>query len=247
MIAAVLLLTLAFAVAPRPDLAVSRLHSVLAGDRSRADRHRHRLSAGPTARLALPTGTGAVAFAAAAHLAHGASVVLPAVAGAVTGLTVGRTVAAAVLRRRQDRATAAQVETLSALAAEVRAGQRPEASLVAAGLHELPPPVAAAWALSERSGAPIATVLDRVEDDLRSRIRQRQAVAAQLAGARSTAVLLAALPAVGIALGAGMGASPLAVLLGTTGGQLALLAGVVLDSSGVLWTARIVAAADGER
>ena len=46
---------------------------------------------------------------------------------------------------------------------------------------------------SERSGAPAAAVLDRVEQDLRTKARQRREVTAQLAGARSTAALLAAL------------------------------------------------------
>lgn len=246
MIAVVVLLALALAVAPRPALATSRLRGVLVTRRPKGNRRRPR-RAGRAARLAVPAGLGVILFSGAVQLAHGASVALPAVAGAVAGGTVGRTVTAAVARRRRDRDEAAQVETLAALAAEVRAGQRPAAALAAVGLREVPATIAAAWTLSEHSGAPIATVLDRIEDDLRARVRQRRAVAAELAGARSTAVLLAGLPSVGIALGAAMGASPLAVLFGTAHGQLALLAGVILDSAGVLWTARIVSAADDRR
>jgi tight adherence protein B len=71
-------------------------------------------------------------------------------------------------------------------------------------------------------------------------------VAAQLAGARSTAALLAVLPLLGIGLGAAMGARPLHVLLGTERGQVAMLVGAGLDALGLLWTARIVKAAGGE-
>ena len=107
--------------------------------------------------------------------------------------------------------------------------------------------MAAVWTVSERSGAPAAAVLDRVEQDLRTAERQRREVAAQLAGARSTAALLAVLPLLGIGLGAAMGAQPLHVLFGTGRGQVALLVGAGLDALGLLWTARIVAAAGGER
>jgi tight adherence protein B len=43
-----------------------------------------------------------------------------------------------------------------------------------------------------------------------------------------------------------MGARPLHVLLGTSRGQVALLVGAGLDALGLLWTARIVAAAGGD-
>ena len=103
------------------------------------------------------------------------------------------------------------------------------------------------WTVSERSGAPAAAVLDRVEQDLRARQGQRREVAAALAGAQSTGILLAVLPLLGIGLGAGMGARPLTVLLAHPRGQVALLTGVVLDALGVLWTSRIIAAAEDSR
>ena len=144
---------------------------------------------------------------------------------------------------------AALVESVGALAADLRAGQPPAEALRAAGSGPAArhPAVAAVWTVSERSGASAAAVLDRVEEDLRIRLGQRREVDAQLAGARSTAALLAVLPLLGIGLGAAMGADPLAVLLGRPHGQLALLTGVALDAAGVLWTARIVAAAGEDR
>ncbi|HEV7656140.1 MAG TPA: type II secretion system F family protein [Mycobacteriales bacterium] len=153
------------------------------------------------------------------------------------------------MERRDRRAAAEMVEAVGMLAADLRAGQRPAEALAAldgspAVAHRA---VRAVWTVSERSGAPAATVLDRVEQDLRSRESEKREVVAQLAGARSTAGLLAILPVLGIGLGAAMGAEPLTVLLGQPHGQLALVVGVVLEAVGVLWTARIVAAAQGAR
>jgi tight adherence protein B len=105
--------------------------------------------------------------------------------------------------------------------------------------------LAAAWAVSDRSGAPLADTLDRAEADLRSRERQRQLVAGQLAGPRATAVLLAGLPGLGIALAAGSGGQPLAILFGTRIGQVALLAGAVLQALGTVWSTRILRSAAG--
>jgi tight adherence protein B len=106
--------------------------------------------------------------------------------------------------------------------------------------------LAAAWQVAERTGATPAAVLDCLVEDLRARRRQRQNLAAQLAGARSTAALLAVLPLLGLALGMAMGAHPVAHLLGTPIGQVALLAGVIMDGLGVLWTSRIIRTAGGE-
>lgn len=240
------MLALSLALVPRPALARHRMRSL-----SPAPSRVRRARRPPVEAVGRPVAAavlGAVAFGAAAVvLAPGAPLVLPVAAGAAAGGTTGRLVGAALTRRRQDRAAAAQVEAIAAVAAEVRAGQRPDAALAAAGLDDVPPAITAIWTLSERSGAPVATVLDRVEDDLRSRARQRQEVGAQLAGARSAALLLAGLPAVGIGMGAAMGAAPLRTLFGSGVGQLALLVGIGLDCAGVLWSARIVAAANGAR
>ena len=103
--------------------------------------------------------------------------------------------------------------------------------------------LAAAWQVCESSGAAPGSVLDAVAADLRAGQRHHQQLAAQLAGARSTVGLLAGLPVLGFLLGAGMGANPSGVLLGTPGGQTALVTGVVLDAIGMFWSDRIVAAA----
>lgn len=101
----------------------------------------------------------------------------------------------------------------------------------------------AAWTVSARSGAAWSEVIDQVEHDLRLEDRQRRRMAAELAGSRATAVLLAGLPVIGIGLGSSLGAHPLHVLTQTRPGQIALVAGVLLEILGLLWTTRIVRSA----
>jgi tight adherence protein B len=90
-------------------------------------------------------------------------------------------------------------------------------------------------------------VLDRIEQDLRTRQDQRREVASALSGSRSTSTLLAVLPLLGVGLGAGLGAHPITVLLAQPRGQVALVAGVVLEALGVSWTSRIIASAEDSR
>jgi tight adherence protein B len=104
--------------------------------------------------------------------------------------------------------------------------------------------VAAGWLVSSRSGASLSDVLDRVEADMRADLEHRQRVEADLAGARATAGLLAALPVLGLGLGSTMGAHPLHVLLHTAPGELALVIGAGLDALGLWWTSRILSGAE---
>jgi tight adherence protein B len=101
----------------------------------------------------------------------------------------------------------------------------------------------AGWRLSASTGAALATVLEGVTRSGRARLQHERQLAALLAGPRATAVMLAALPVLGLALGAAMGAQPLRVLLHTGAGALALLVGVLLELAGLAWTERIVRAA----
>jgi tight adherence protein B len=105
--------------------------------------------------------------------------------------------------------------------------------------------VAACWQVAVDGGAGLATALDRVAAALRSEADQREDLRAQLAGPRSTAVLLALLPVFGLVLGTGLGADPATVLLHTPAGFACLVAGAVLEWAGLAWTARIIRAAEG--
>ncbi|MEU3603790.1 type II secretion system F family protein [Streptomyces sp. NPDC006798] len=100
--------------------------------------------------------------------------------------------------------------------------------------------LAACWSVAVGSGAGLAAGLDRLEAALRAERDQREDLDAQLAGARSTIVLLALLPVMALALGTALGAEPLRVLLHTPAGLLCLLAGAGLEAAGLWWAARIV-------
>lgn len=105
--------------------------------------------------------------------------------------------------------------------------------------------MAACWSISVDGGAGLAAGLDRLEGALRAERDRQESLRAQLAGARSTTVVLALLPLVGLLIGTGLGADPLRVLLHTPVGWGCLLAGGVLEALGLLWCRRIVRA--GER
>ncbi|HWH29224.1 MAG TPA: type II secretion system F family protein [Mycobacteriales bacterium] len=103
--------------------------------------------------------------------------------------------------------------------------------------------LAACWALCAQTGSGLAVAVERLELAERDAHDRRRAVDAELAGPRTTAALLAALPAVGVALAAALGARPLDLLLGTPLGLGCLVGGAVLDAVGLLWTRRLVARA----
>lgn len=245
---ALTLLALAVVAAVRPAAARARLRALDQGISSRA---RPQLSL-TTLRQGggLPAGVGGLALGGVAHFGFGAPVpVLPVLAGMLAGYAAGSLLAGTARARKRGRQDAELVEWVGALAADLRAGRQPVEATADHDATSLrsSPAVAAVWAVSERSGAPAAAVLDRVEQDLRTGVRHRQEISAQLAGARSTAAMLAVLPLLGVGLGIAMGARPLEVLFGTGRGQVALLVGTGLDALGLLWTARIVAGAGGER
>ncbi|MFF5801839.1 type II secretion system F family protein [Streptomyces sp. NPDC012746] len=104
--------------------------------------------------------------------------------------------------------------------------------------------MAACWRVSVDGGAGLAAGLDRLEGALRAERDRRESLRAQLAGARSTAVVLALLPLVGLLIGTGLGADPLRVLLHTPVGWGCLGAGGVLEALGLLWCRRIVGAGE---
>jgi tight adherence protein B len=100
----------------------------------------------------------------------------------------------------------------------------------------------AAGRLAERTGAPVADLVDRIEADARADDRARASVAAQAAGARATAMLLAGLPAGGIALGYAIGTDPLQVLLHTPLGAACVAGSLVLQLGGLAWADRLAGA-----
>jgi len=180
-------------------------------------------------------------------------------AGGVAAFALGvyAMVAVATLHHRRagvrDRQTrSALLDRLAGLAADLRAGRPVPSALGAAGLDpEAPHPAAerpvreltdlalAASVLAERTGAPLADLVERIEADARATDRTLAAAAAQSAGAHATALLLAALPIGGLALGYAIGVDPLATLLHTPLGAACTAGAVTLQTLGLLWTSRL--------
>jgi tight adherence protein B len=104
--------------------------------------------------------------------------------------------------------------------------------------------LAACWRVAVDQGAGLAAGLDRLEAALRAERDQRADLRAQLAGARSTALMLAGLPVLGLLLGTALGADPLHVLLHSGAGLGCLLIGGLLEGLGMWWAMGIVRRAE---
>ncbi|MFB7915209.1 type II secretion system F family protein [Streptomyces sp. NPDC056061] len=104
--------------------------------------------------------------------------------------------------------------------------------------------MAACWRVAVDGGAGLAAGLDRLEGALRAERRGREELRAQLAGAWSTAAVLALLPVLGLGLGAMLGAEPLRVLFHTPAGLACLAVGGLLETAGLCWAGRIVRAGE---
>jgi tight adherence protein B len=245
--AVLLVAAAAVVLAPLPDPAWARFRRLREGPR------RDRLP------LSRAGGTGAVLAAATLALLTCGVAVGVAVAAGGCGILRTR------VRSRSERATVdrrqAAVEVIAALAAELRAGRPPEAALASAA--DIPGPygsmlteaaatgeirvdgdplisrLAAAWRVSESSGAPLAGVLDQLEEELRAAARAHRQLRAQLAGPKASARMLALLPVLGLFLGAGVGADPRHLFADQPAAAASLLVGVALDLAGLAWIDRI--------
>lgn len=148
-------------------------------------------------------------------------------------LRVGRIPVEALATAAEDCPSLAEVVSAQRIGADVSAVLRSASRKPgAAGLASL----ASAWYLAERSGAPMAAAAEHVSTQLADAARLRRAVSAELAPARATGKLLAALPLVGIAMGFLMGGHPDEFLLVHPLGRWCLAMGISLACLGVLWT-----------
>lgn len=167
------------------------------------------------------------------------------------------------------------LETCELLAAEVAAGQPPSRALARAAttwpllapaaeagalggdlprtlreLAERPGAselrlVGAAWEVAHRTGSGLAEALDRVAATVRADRATRRVVESELASARATARLVAALPVLVLLLGAGAGTSPWTFLVATPIGWACLAGGLALGLTGLWWIERIAAGVVG--
>lgn len=171
---------------------------------------------------------------------------------------------------------AAELEWVESVVAELRAGADPVGALVAAetaaprpvapgaviavrsgadvasalGRDAAASPlmrgVAACWTVAQGSGAGLAAALLSLADSARAAESVRRELHAGLAEPRATALVLAALPLVGLAMGIALGADPLDWLLGTSAGRVVLALGIALESAGAWWAWRIASRLEAE-
>lgn len=157
-----------------------------------------------------------------------------AVAAIVAEHAAGATLASALIRAAPS---AGRHELLFAHAGRLATvGKQPAAALASEPALAR---IAVAASLVGRSGAALGEVLAGVRADLQAEQRSRHAIAEAVAGARSSALLLAGLPLAGLAMGGALGAHPQRVLLHSTVGLAALSAGVVLNLIGICWVLRL--------
>jgi len=163
---------------------------------------------------------------------------------AIIGVGYGGLATHLVLRRRAERIASRQrrnrLDQLGALAADLRAGlPLPPVAATATHPDRIDRLVQAAARLADRTGAPLADLLDRIEADARATDRGLAAAAASAAGAQATAWLLALLPLGGIALGFAIGVDPVRVLLHTPVGAACAVAALLLQIGGLAWANRL--------
>jgi tight adherence protein B len=205
-----------------------------------------------------------------------ARVMLGATVGGISVFAL-RQVRAERRRRRAQARRDAVTEAVGLMAAELRAGiipQRvlaglaPDFGFLAPAAHaaelggdvaealrtaaaepggELLAELASAWFVAERSGAPLARVLDRLEETARDDHEIEREVQSGVAPARATGRLMAVLPVLGLSLGAGLGGNPVALLTGTVPGALCLAAGSACACGGLAWINRIAASAEAHK
>jgi len=99
------------------------------------------------------------------------------------------------------------------------------------------------WRLGQTHGLAIATLMRTAHRDIVERERFAARVEAGMAGARTTAMVLAGLPVLGIGLGQLIGADPLSFLISGGAGGWLLVVGVSLACCGLLWSDRITTGA----
>jgi tight adherence protein B len=104
--------------------------------------------------------------------------------------------------------------------------------------------LAAAWSVSRRTGGGLGVATRRVAEAVRREQATRSVVAGELASARATARMMAALPIVALLMGSGAGADPWSFLLRTPAGLACLAAGLASGLAGVWWIEQIARRVD---
>lgn len=162
--------------------------------------------------------------------------VLLACEGLAADLAAGQPSSWALRRAAREWDELAPVVVAGELGADVPDAFRRVGELPGAGQLHL---VAAAWQVAHRSGAGLAEAMGRAARAVQDERSTRLLVHSQLASARATAWLMAALPLLFLVLGSGLGGDPVGFLTDTPVGLVCLALGLLLAHLGVLWLDRI--------
>lgn len=212
----------------------------------------------------LPPAAG-LALASAAAAGAGRGIVVLLLIGALTALAGARLWRRRAKTREAEQVRACMIELCATLQVELTAGQPPADALALAAADwpavapaartarsggDVPEAlrrlartpgaadlrvVAAAWQVAHRTGHGLADSVGRVAAELRAAEQTRRAVAGELASARATARLVAALPLGTLLLGTGAGSDSWAFLVGGPLGWACLASGLACGLAGLTW------------
>jgi Flp pilus assembly protein TadB len=142
------------------------------------------------------------------------------------------------------RAAASEAELFVPVAAALEIGSSPIAAfrLAAArsgceALHQL----ADGWQVCIRTGMPLGETVQAVVANVERELERETTREAELASARTTGRMLAALPLVGFLMGYAVDADPLEFITGSGFGQWCLLGACCLAGAGLIWTEKLAA------
>lgn len=151
--------------------------------------------------------------------------------------------------RWADRTVSAGDRAVLAAAAEAAADGADVAAAVEQAMRDQPSAspawsvLAAAWAVAEAAGSPLALCLTVLAGTLRDEAQLRREARAALAGPAASSRLVAALPLIALGFGAMLGFDTAGVLFGNPVGIACLLPGSALLWAGARWNAALIARA----